>query len=52
MNESVCVSIEEGLIKGQACTGRKGVKFYSFQGIPYAEPPVGKLRFKASISKT
>lgn len=28
-----------------------GLSYYSFQGIPYAENPVGKLRFKVSVHK-
>lgn len=52
MNFQPTVILSDGEVAGHVCYSRKGVRFYSFQGIPYAEPPVGKLRFKASISKT
>ncbi|XP_028172656.1 esterase FE4-like [Ostrinia furnacalis] len=40
------VSIAEGVIQGKECTTFEGIKYYSFEGIPYAKPPVGKLRFR------
>ena len=33
-------------VKGYTETSKKGRKFYSFLSIPYAEPPVDKLRLK------
>ncbi|PSN30976.1 hypothetical protein C0J52_24737 [Blattella germanica] len=42
------VHIEEGAIRGTTLTSlRNNRTFYAFLGIPYAEPPIGKLRFKA-----
>ena len=49
MTETVTVRVKQGDLKGRKATGRFGVQYYSFQGIPYAKPPVGPLRFKVGI---
>ncbi|CAH1100290.1 unnamed protein product [Psylliodes chrysocephalus] len=41
------VEVREGKLLGVTKNDRNGNKFYGFQGIPYAKPPVGELRFKA-----
>lgn len=43
---AVVVNIEQGRLKGRTRTDYAGKTFYSFQGIPYAKPPLGELRFK------
>lgn len=43
------VQIEQGKLRGVVCENNEG-KYLAFKGIPYAKPPVGKLRFK--VSKT
>ncbi|KAL4709553.1 hypothetical protein ACJJTC_007284 [Scirpophaga incertulas] len=43
----VQVKICDGVLEGELVDNEFGGKFYSFKGIPYAEPPVGNLRFKA-----
>ncbi|XP_069361197.1 juvenile hormone esterase-like [Maniola hyperantus] len=46
--EAVVVQIEQGKLRGkQTWTITRNTLSYSFKGIPYAEPPVGNLRFKA-----
>lgn len=44
------VCTEDGCIEGRATPGYQTEEYESFFGIPYAEPPVGKLRFAASIT--
>lgn len=48
MNE-IRVQVEEGKLKGVVVNGCNNVRYLAFRGIPYAKPPVGELRFKASI---
>ncbi|KAG6453074.1 esterase FE4 isoform X2 [Manduca sexta] len=40
------VSVEQGALQGIVC-GHGSPKYVAFKGIPYAKPPLGKLRFKA-----
>lgn len=37
-----------GNIRGQILRDIEGNQYLSFRGVPYAKPPVGKLRFKVS----
>ncbi|KAL5242170.1 hypothetical protein ACI65C_009580 [Semiaphis heraclei] len=41
------INVHEGQLKGKQFLSRNGRNFFAFQGIPYAKPPVGPLRFKA-----
>ncbi|KAF5299073.1 hypothetical protein FQR65_LT09431 [Abscondita terminalis] len=47
MSDEPVVTIENGSLQGKIKTDYEGNTYYSFQGIPYAKPPVGDLRFKA-----
>ncbi|PNF39410.1 Esterase FE4 [Cryptotermes secundus] len=40
------VVLKHGSLKGHRLTSRKGREIFAFQGVPYAKPPVGELRFK------
>ncbi|MFX1364712.1 MAG: carboxylesterase/lipase family protein [Promethearchaeota archaeon] len=46
MEKEIIIEIKQGKIKGYEADG-----INIFKGIPYAEPPVGELRFKPSIRK-
>jgi len=41
----VTVGTPMGTIQGQIQTTYTNVEYESFKGIPYAEPPIGTLRF-------
>nr|ATJ44551.1 acetate esterase 7 [Helicoverpa assulta] len=43
----VQVRVSEGLLEGEMVHNEYGGTFCSFKGIPYAQPPIGDLRFKA-----
>ncbi|KAJ9598083.1 hypothetical protein L9F63_026814 [Diploptera punctata] len=45
--EDILVQIRNGALKGTTLNSRNNKTFYEFMGIPYAEPPVGNLRFKS-----
>lgn len=46
----VTVTVEQGKLKGRTGIDFTGKPFYIFQGIPYAKPPVGSLRFKVRLT--
>ncbi|XP_047527154.1 juvenile hormone esterase-like isoform X1 [Vanessa atalanta] len=46
MNNAI-VTVKEGKLQGTIQNLPDGTKYYSFKGIPYAQPPIGKLRFMA-----
>ncbi|KAJ8881417.1 hypothetical protein PR048_017898 [Dryococelus australis] len=46
MSEEVIVDIRQGRLRGKKVVSAAGGEYYSFQGIPYAKPPLGNLRFR------
>lgn len=40
-----------GKLVGRYLTSDSGRGIRAFMGVPYAEPPIGELRFKASLKK-
>ncbi|KAL1506685.1 hypothetical protein ABEB36_006005 [Hypothenemus hampei] len=52
-SETVTLQISDGDIVGQVgTTVRQNITYYSFRGIPYAEPPVGDLRFASPVKNS
>ena len=47
----VSVRIKNGLINGRVETPIDGKQLNVFRGIPFAEPPVGELRFRRPVPK-
>ncbi|XP_036344645.1 esterase B1-like [Rhagoletis pomonella] len=45
--EEYLLTLPLGKILGRVCTSIYDQTYYSFEGIPYAKPPLGKLRFRA-----
>lgn len=54
LNRGDCVLLhtKQGSLNGETLISRGGRIFSAFYGIPYAEPPVGNLRFKVSSRMT
>lgn len=48
-SEDLKVRIDDGRIIGRYLTSESGRTIRAFMGIPYAEPPVGKLRFRSPL---
>ncbi|XP_068084601.1 esterase B1 isoform X2 [Anabrus simplex] len=46
MGDFVTVDVQQGRLRGRKAVSKAGNSYYSFQGIPYAKPPVGPLRFE------
>lgn len=44
--DDVTVTLEQGAVKGLRIESVRDEQLVAFLGIPYAKPPVGKLRFK------
>ena len=44
------IEIEDGKLEGTILKTRKGSDVYAFIKIPFAEPPIGKLRFQPPIA--
>lgn len=42
----VVIKVNDGLLEGEIVQNEYGGNYCSFKGIPYAQPPVGNLRFK------
>ena len=40
-----------GQIRGSQMTSASGKNFHAFRGIPYAEPPIGDLRFRVNYNQ-
>ncbi|KAF5276537.1 hypothetical protein FQR65_LT03967 [Abscondita terminalis] len=47
MEKLPIIKTNQGDLRGKLCADHYGKPYYSFQGIPYAQPPLGDLRFKA-----
>lgn len=47
--EHPVVPTQYGPVRGVRKLAATGVDYYSFQRIPYVQPPVGELRFKVGI---
>jgi carboxylesterase type B len=43
------IEIDDGKLEGTVLKTRKGLDVYAFLKIPFAEPPIGKLRFQPPI---
>lgn len=46
------VQVSEGTLLGKEMRTSTGYRYFSFSGIPYAEPPLGELRFAVRISNS
>nr|CAH7768498.1 unnamed protein product [Callosobruchus chinensis] len=48
-SEGPQVTVSDGVLQGTFLKTKNGRKFSGFMGIPYAEPPVGELRFQPPL---
>lgn len=45
------VTLSQGELVGRVFTNENGVEYYGYLGVPYAKPPIRKLRFRVSLKK-
>lgn len=50
--EKPIITISEGKIQGIKLKSVTGKEYLAFRGIPYAQPPIGDLRFRVIFRKT
>ena len=43
------INLGLGKLKGKEDVARDGTRYYSFTGVPYAQPPVGDLRYVGEV---
>lgn len=51
LQKATCTTLEilDGKINGTILQTRTGTDFFAFRKIPFAQPPIGELRFKAPV---
>lgn len=49
---SPTVVVKNGSLAGSLMRSRRDREFFAFRGIPYAQPPLGQLRFEVITSIT
>lgn len=47
-SNAIEITTKQGTVRGFEQLSRNGTKFHTFLAIPYAKPPVGRLRFEVS----
>ncbi|XP_054737779.1 uncharacterized protein LOC129244191 [Anastrepha obliqua] len=48
-SDQVKVQVQQGVVVGRENILPNGEPYYSFQGVPYAVPPLGNLRFRSPV---
>lgn len=43
------VTVRQGKLRGVSATLPNGTRYHYFKGVPYAQPPIGELRFKPPV---
>ena len=50
MSDTKIIQTEGGQVRGKKLvTAIEAIEYYSFKGIPFAQPPIGNLRFKVCL---
>lgn len=49
LQDTITLAVKQGLLRGRVnklSENLDGRRYFSFQGVPYAHPPLGNLRFQ------